>query len=72
MFQPILTDISAYGETVEKARVMGDSLKGESDDEERGKIERRLEGLTTQFTELQQSANTRMKGAYVKGRNFLK
>ena len=47
---------------MEKTRVMGDTLKGESDEEERGKIERRLEGLATQFTELQQSADARMKG----------
>lgn len=61
-FKPILTDITAYGETVEKARAMGNTLKGESDEEEKVKIDRRLEEMATQFTELQQSANDRMKG----------
>ena len=41
---------------------MGNSLKGESEEEEREKIDRRLEGLATQFAELQESASARMKG----------
>ena len=61
-FKPILTDITAYGETVEKARAMGNTRKGESDEEEKVKIDGRLEEMVTRFTELQQSANDRMKG----------
>lgn len=63
--QPILSDIAAYGETVEKTRAMGDSLKGESDEEEKMKIDTRLESLQAQFAELQQTAKDRMKGTYV-------
>lgn len=61
-FKPIQTDITAYGETVEKARAMGNTLKEESDEEEKVKIDKRLEEMATQFSELQQSAIDRMKG----------
>ena len=60
--KPILTDVSACGETVEKARAMGNSLKGESDEEESVKIDRRLEELAAHFSELKQSTDARMKG----------
>ena len=60
--QPIQTDIAAYGETVEKTRALGDSLKEESEEEEREKIDRRLEALTSQFAELQEAAGERMRG----------
>ena len=43
---------------------MGNSLKGESDAEEKEKIDRRLEGLANHFGELQQAAQDRMKGPY--------
>ena len=42
---------------------MGDTLKGESNQEEKEKIDRRLEALATQFSDLQQTADARMKGA---------
>ena len=60
--QPILTDIAAYGETVEKTVAIGDSLKGEGEEGEREKVDRRLEVLSSQFAELQEAANARMNG----------
>ena len=62
--QPILTDVAAYGETVEKTRALGSSLKEESEEEEREKIDRRLEALSLQFAELQNAADERMRGIY--------
>ena len=41
---------------------MGNSLKGESDEEERVKIDKRLEELAAHFSELKQSTDARMKG----------
>jgi uncharacterized coiled-coil DUF342 family protein len=61
-FKPILTDVAAYGETVEKTRALGSSLKEESEEEEREKIDRRLEALSLQFAELQNAADERMRG----------
>ncbi|CAI8055157.1 Microtubule-actin cross-linking factor 1, isoforms 1/2/3/5 [Geodia barretti] len=60
-FKPILTDVAAYGETVEKTRALGSSLKEESEEEEREKIDRRLEALSCQFAELQNAADERMR-----------
>ena len=47
---------------MEKTRALGDSLKEESEEEEREKIDRRLEALTSQFAELQEAAGERMRG----------
>lgn len=59
-FQPTLSDISAYAGTVEKAKTVGAALIEESDPEERQKIQSRLESLTSQFTQLEEAAQTRM------------
>ena len=47
---------------MEKTRALGGSLKGESEEEEREKIDKRLEALATQFAQLQQAADQRMRG----------
>ena len=62
--QPILTDVAAYGETVEKTRALGSSLKEEREEEEKEKIDGRLEALSLQFAELQNAADERMRGMY--------
>ena len=49
---------------MEKTRALGGSLKGESEEEEREKIDKRLEALATQFAQLQQAANQRMRGIH--------
>ena len=50
---------------MEKTRALGGSLKGESEEEEREKIDKRLEALATQFAQLQQAADQRMRGTYI-------
>ena len=47
---------------MEKTVAMGDSLKGEGEEGEREKVDRRLEALSSQFAELQEAANARMNG----------
>ena len=58
--QPILSDISAYSSTVDQAKAMGQALISESDAEEKQKIEARLQTLESEFSNLQQAAQTRM------------
>ena len=58
--QPILSDISAYSSTVDKAKAMGQTLISESDAEEKQKIEARLETLESEFAKLQETALGRM------------
>ena len=58
--RPTLADFIAYSSTVEQTKTLGEKLMGESDPDERAKIETRLESLTNQFDKLQQSAQSRM------------
>ena len=65
MFQPAccqhtLSDVSSYSSTVEQAKTVGKSLMDESDPEEKKKIEARLEALTSQFAQVESTAQTRM------------
>ena len=47
---------------MEKTVAMGDSLKGEGEEGEREKVDRRLETLSSRFAELKETANARMNG----------
>ena len=58
--QPILSDISAYSSTIDQAKAMGRALIAESDSEEKQKIESKLQTLESEFSKLQEAAQSRM------------